>query len=77
MPEGTLKAFKDHGEIGDILALDGGDCEAVLASFAKAGIDIDALAVRLQEEGAASFVKSWNDLMACIDSKSHALRKAS
>jgi transaldolase len=77
MPEGTLKAFKDHGEIGDILALDGGDCEAVLASFAKAGIDIDALALRLQEEGAASFVKSWNDLMACIDSKSHALRKAS
>jgi len=77
MPEGTLKAFEDHGEVGDILAPDGGDCEAVLARFAKAGIDIDALAVRLQEEGAASFVKSWNDLMACIDSKSAVLRKAS
>src|SRR5262249_47177005 len=69
MPEGTLKAFEDHGEVGDILALDGGDCEAVLASFAKAGIEIDGPAVRPQEEGAASFVKSWNDLMACIDSK--------
>jgi len=77
MPEGTLKAFEDHGEVGDILAPDGGDYEAVLGSVAKAGIDIDALAIRLQEEGAASFVKSWNDLMACIDSKSAVLRKAS
>ena len=77
MPENTLKAVADHGEICDTLAADGGGCEAVLASFAKAGIAIDALAVRLQEEGAASFVKSWNDLMACIDSKSAVLRKAS
>ena len=77
MPEGTLKAFADHGEVGATLAPDGGDCETVLASFAKAGIDIDALAARLQDEGAASFVKSWNDLMACIDSKSTAMRKAS
>jgi transaldolase len=77
MPESTLKAFEDHGKVGGILAPDGGDCEAVLASFAKAGVDIDALAVRLQNEGAESFVKSWNDLMACIDSKSTLLRKAS
>ena len=77
MPEGTLKAFADHGEVGDMLAPDGGDCEKVLANFAAAGIDIDALAARLQEEGASSFVKSWNDLMACVDSKSAAIRKAS
>jgi transaldolase len=77
MPEGTLLAFGDHGEVGEILAPDGGDCETVLASFTKAGIDIDALAARLQTEGASSFVKSWNDLMACIDSKSAAIRKAS
>ena len=77
MPESTLKAFGDHGEVGDTLAPDGGDCEAVLASFAEAGVDIDALAVRLQNEGAKSFVKSWDDLMACIDSKSAAIRKAS
>jgi transaldolase len=76
MPEGTLKAFGDHGEVGEILAPDGGDCEAVLSGFAKSGIDIDALAARLQDEGAASFVKSWNELMACIDSKSAAIRKA-
>ena len=53
-----------HGEVGDIMAADGGDCEAALASFAKAGIDVDALAARLQDEGAKSFVKSWNDLMS-------------
>ncbi|MGO9628092.1 MAG: transaldolase [Xanthobacteraceae bacterium] len=77
MPEGTLKAFADHGEAGEVLAPDGGDCERVLADFAKAGIDIDALATRLQDEGASSFIKSWNDLMTCIESKSAVMRKAS
>ena len=56
-----------------VLPADGGDCEEVLAQFAKAGIDVDALAARLQDEGAASFVKSWNELMAVIASKSAAL----
>ena len=77
MPEGTLKSFADHGEIGERLAPDGGDCETVLADFAKAGIDIDRLAARLQDEGASSFVTSWNELMACIAAKSAAIRKAS
>ena len=76
MPEQTLKALADHDELGDILAADGGDCEQVLAEFAKAGVDIDALATRLQDEGAASFVKSWDELMAVITSKSAALEKA-
>lgn len=77
MPEATLLAVADHGEVGDPLAPDGGDCEAVLAEFARAGIDVDALAMQLQNEGAASFVKSWKDLMACIEAKSAAIRKAS
>jgi transaldolase len=77
MPEATLRAFADHGEVDDILAPDGGDCERVLASFTRTGIDIDALAAQLQDEGASSFVKSWNDLMACVDSKRAAIRKAS
>jgi transaldolase len=77
MPEDTLKAFADHGEVGEALRDDGGECEKVLAAFATVGVDIDALADRLQKEGAASFVKSWNDLMACIESKSAAMRKAS
>jgi transaldolase len=76
MPEETLKALADHGELGAILPTDGGDCEKVLAEFAKVGVDIDAFATRLQDEGAASFVKSWNELMAVIASKSAALGKA-
>ena len=76
MPEGTLKAFADHGEVDQVLAPDGGDCETVLTGFAKAGIDIEALARRLQDEGASSFVASWNDLMSRIDSKRVAIRKA-
>jgi transaldolase len=77
MPEGTLKAVHDHGKPGAVLAVDGGHSGTVLASFAKAGIDVDALAIQLQDEGAASFVKSWNDLMSCIESKSAQIRKAS
>ena len=76
MPEGTLKALADHGEIGPLMPVDGGDCEEVLTEFAKAGIDIAALAAQLQDEGAKSFVKSWNELMAVIASKSAALAKA-
>ena len=76
MPEGTLKALADHGDVDRMLAPDGGDSETVLAGFAKAGIDINALADRLQDEGASSFVKSWNDLMTCVDSKRVAIRKA-
>jgi transaldolase len=77
MPEGTLNALADHGELGSVLPADGGDCEEVLAQFAKAGIDVDALASQLQDEGAKSFVSSWNELLAVIDSKSAALKKAS
>jgi transaldolase len=77
MPEGTLKAFADHGEVGATLSANGGDSEAVLAQFAQAGVDVDALAARLQKEGAESFVKSWNELMGVIKSKSATLEKAS
>jgi transaldolase len=75
MPEGTLKAFADHGEVGGVLPADGGDVEAVLADFARAGIDIDALATRLQDEGAKSFDESWADLMSRIEAKSTAARR--
>jgi transaldolase len=77
MPEGTLKALADHGEVGATLAADGGNSEEELARFAKAKIDIDALSRQLQDEGAKSFVKSWNDLMGVISSKSAVLERAS
>jgi len=73
MPEPTLHAFADHGEIGELVPADGGDCEEVLAEFAKVGIDVDALAERLQQEGKEAFVKSWNDMLESIESKRGAL----
>jgi transaldolase len=76
MPEGTLKALAAHAELGELLPADGGNCEEVLAQFAKAGVDVDALAAQLQDEGANSFVKSWNELMAVISSKSASLDKS-
>jgi transaldolase len=76
MPEGTLKALADHGDLSEIMSADGGDCEAILDQFAKAGINIDQLAATLQDDGAKSFVSSWNDLMTVIASKSKALKEA-
>jgi transaldolase len=73
MPEGTLKALATHSELGELLPVDGGNSEEVLAEFAKAGIDVDRLAAQLQDEGAESFVKSWNDLMVVISSKGSSL----
>jgi transaldolase len=75
MPEATLKALAEYTELGSILPADGGDCEEVLAQFSKAGVDIDAMARQLQDEGAKSFVKSWNDLMEVIASKSAAIQR--
>jgi transaldolase len=77
MPEGTLKALAAHTELGELLPADGGTCEEVIAQFTKAGIDVDALAVQLQNEGAESFVKSWNDLMEVISSRNAALTASS
>ena len=77
MPEGTLKAFADHGGVDALLTADGGDSDELLARFAAAGVDVDALADRLQAEGATSFVSSWHELMDVIAAKSAALEKAS
>jgi transaldolase len=76
MPEATLKALADHGEVGPSLAADGGDCEHVLAQFDKAGINVDDLAARLQDDGANAFVKSWDELMSVMSTKIAALNKA-
>jgi transaldolase len=69
MPDKTLKAFADHGTVGDPLPADGGDCEEVFEAHREAGIDTDALALRLQKEGAKAFSKSWTDLLETIKSE--------
>jgi transaldolase len=77
MPEGTLKALAAASSGGTTMPADGGDCEEVLARFAAAKVDVKALAAQLQDEGAKSFVNSWNELMDVIGSKSDVLKQAS
>ena len=77
LPEATLKALAEHGDVGATIPADGGNSEEELARFADANIDVHALSRQLQDEGAKSFVKSWNDLMGVISSKSAVLKRAS
>ena len=76
MPEATLLAFADHGELGAVMSADGGSGEKVIGEFGAAGILVEGLAAQLQAEGAGSFVKSWEHLLTVIDSKSRALDPA-
>ena len=76
VPEATLRAFYDHGHTPKAMAADGGDSEATLAEFADAGVDVDALAAKLQSEGAKGFVDAWNDLMSHIEKQCSVLAGA-
>jgi transaldolase len=67
IPDATLVAFFEHGEVGEEMPADGGDCDVVLAQFAAAGVDVAALATQLQEDGAKAFDASWRDLLQHID----------
>jgi len=73
LPEKTLQAFADHGGLDGVMPIDGGDVDAMLAQIGKAGVDVDALALQLQQEGAQAFVKSWQQLMQRIADKASAL----
>jgi transaldolase len=76
VPEATLLAFADHGRVGAPIPADGGDAGEVIARHVRHGVDMEALAARLQEEGAKAFVKSWNDLLDGIARKTAAAGKA-
>ncbi len=76
MPEATLKTLAERTEIGSGMPADGGDCEAVLEQFTRAGVDVEALAAQLQDEGAKAFVKSWQELLGVIAAKCSALGAA-
>ena len=70
IPEKTLRAFAERGQLKGVLAADGGDAEAVLAHFASAGVDVDGIAIKLQRDGVQAFAKSWAELLQCIEAKS-------
>ena len=70
IPDKTLLAFAEHGEVGATLPADGGYAEAVLEEFRREGVDDEALAARLQREGVEAFAKSWSALLSRIREKS-------
>jgi transaldolase len=76
MPEATLLALADHGQVGATMPEDGREAASMLAKFRSAGVDLEALGEKLQEEGAASFVKSWNEVLSVLETKSAALGAA-
>jgi transaldolase len=76
IPEKTLQAFADHGKVGSAMPVDGGDAEVVLSEFRREGIDDEALATRLQREGAEAFSKSWRSLLSCLSEKGSRLAGA-
>ena len=76
IPDKTLRAFADHGQVKGTLPVDGGDAEEVLAEFTRMGVDDATLAHQLQREGAAAFSRSWRDLMECITAKGAMLERA-
>jgi transaldolase len=67
MPDKTLVAFYEHGEVGPEMPPDGGDCDAVLTQFALAGVDVAALGDQLQRDGAEAFDASWRELLGHLD----------
>jgi transaldolase len=73
MPDATLQAFSDHGEVGEPMPADGGDADAILARFRRAGVDLTEFAAKLQADGARQFVAAWNDLLARIAAQRAAL----
>jgi transaldolase len=73
MPDATLAAFFDHGEVGEPLSADGGDADALLAQFTEAGVDLGDVAAQLQRNGATSFVDAWNELMTRIKAQTSAV----
>lgn len=77
IPEETLKAFADHGEISEVLTAAGGNCDEVLEAFGRAGIELDKLAEKLQKDGAKAFSDSWDDLMDVVASKRTATQQVS
>ena len=75
MPEKTLLAFAEHGKVNNVLPVDEGYAEAVIAEFTREGVNDETVAADLQREGTAAFAQSWSELMQCIAAKSEVLTK--
>ena len=68
MPEKTMQAFADHGEVtGDEVSGKGDEARAVLAAIEALGISFDDVVQVLEDEGVDKFDKSWAELVATVE----------
>ena len=74
LPDSTLEEFEDHGTLARTIDADPDAARAVVDGLAELGIDLEAVAVTLEEEGVASFAKSFDDLIETLSSKADELR---
>jgi transaldolase len=72
MPEATLRAFAEHGDLSHPLGVAGAS-SATLRQARGAGIDLDAITAELEREGVRSFCDSYQELLSCIETKLHGM----
>ena len=74
IPPGTLKAFRDHGQVrGATVAQGWAEASDVLSRLARLTIDLGAITERLQTEGIATFAVAYDRVLAAVDKKRHAI----
>ena len=73
MPQATLRAFAEHGNVARALDTDLAEVEATLAAAERVGLDLDRITGELEREGVESFCDSYDELLRCIDSKRTAI----
>jgi transaldolase len=73
MPDNTLGDFDDHGELARTIDADLAASHAVLEGFAALGISLADVTAQLEDEGVASFSKSFDDLLATLGTKASSL----
>jgi len=76
MPRPTIQAFLDHGVVAPTVTSDLAECRRLMDDLAAVGIDIDAVTKQLEDEGIASFSKSFDTLLAGVESKRSQLAEA-
>jgi transaldolase len=69
MPEHTLRAFAEHGQVGESIPRDSGPAERTLAEAADAGLDLAAITAELEREGVEAFIRSYANVLGSLEKK--------
>ena len=74
LPEATIEAFADHGHLARRVDADLDQAQAAWRGLADVGIDLDDVGDTLEREGVSSFQKSFDELLATLETKATELR---